>query len=264
MATVGTDAEGQVKFLVSCIRFSANGKVDFEAVANDCTIVSKAAAAKRFERILKAHGMKPGDLSKGGPASNVTPTQSPAKTGQKTPSKGASKATPKNKSASKRTAPVASPTSNTKRAKLIASHPAVSSYNNEDDEEEQDEFKMKKEDHADVDSFTTTGSYYDNPRARNHDDDDLQLLYVVEKTIGCPIHDTGEYRVPPSVSVSSDTNTDSSTQMLPTPMSSSRLNFTQLPASYHAWGLMPGSLFPSWPDTCIHEDRDAVQLVGIC
>ncbi|TAQ86151.1 hypothetical protein B7494_g5525 [Chlorociboria aeruginascens] len=47
----------QFKFLISCIRYSNNGKVDFGQVAKECKIVSKGAAAKRYERMMKAHGI---------------------------------------------------------------------------------------------------------------------------------------------------------------------------------------------------------------
>ncbi|KAH0442133.1 hypothetical protein CCHR01_12844 [Colletotrichum chrysophilum] len=224
---VGTDAEGQVKFLVNCIRFSNNGKVDFEAVATECNIASKGAAAKRFSRLLQQHGMKVSDLAKPGPAGTASPAQTPTGGTPKTPAKSAAKATPKTKSAGKRTAATASPSTNTKRAKLAASHPAVSSYNDEDDEEDQEEFKVKKEEpHS---ASAATGSYYENPRGRDRDDDDLQLLYVVEKAAGCPVHDTAECRGPQSVSVASDTNTDSSIQMLPPVTTNSKFNLPQAP-----------------------------------
>ncbi|KAH8820581.1 hypothetical protein F5884DRAFT_866459 [Xylogone sp. PMI_703] len=51
--------EEQFKFLISCIRYSNNGKVDFTEVAKECNIVSKGAAAKRYERLMKAHGISP-------------------------------------------------------------------------------------------------------------------------------------------------------------------------------------------------------------
>ncbi|KPM37199.1 hypothetical protein AK830_g9347 [Neonectria ditissima] len=50
----------QVKFLVSCIGHTTNGRPDFQAVAEELSIISKAAAQKRYERMLKAHGIKPG------------------------------------------------------------------------------------------------------------------------------------------------------------------------------------------------------------
>ncbi|KAK1832736.1 hypothetical protein QBC39DRAFT_433036 [Podospora conica] len=53
------DAEAQFKFLISCIKHSVAGKVDFQAVATELEIVSKAAAAKRYERLLKAHDASP-------------------------------------------------------------------------------------------------------------------------------------------------------------------------------------------------------------
>ncbi|KAI1325926.1 hypothetical protein F5Y16DRAFT_400955 [Xylariaceae sp. FL0255] len=51
------DQDSQVDFLVSCIQHGVNGKIDFEAVRQDCGIVSKGAAAKRYERILKTRGV---------------------------------------------------------------------------------------------------------------------------------------------------------------------------------------------------------------
>ncbi|KAI4264933.1 MAG: hypothetical protein L6R35_007265, partial [Caloplaca aegaea] len=39
-----TSADEQVKFLMSCIRYSVSGKIDFEEVAKECSIVSKGAA----------------------------------------------------------------------------------------------------------------------------------------------------------------------------------------------------------------------------
>ncbi|KAI4116444.1 MAG: hypothetical protein LQ345_003139 [Seirophora villosa] len=50
-------ADQQIKFLVSCIRHSNNGKVDFAEVANECNIISGGAAAKRYQRILRAHNL---------------------------------------------------------------------------------------------------------------------------------------------------------------------------------------------------------------
>ncbi|RDW88090.1 hypothetical protein BP6252_00122 [Coleophoma cylindrospora] len=49
--------EDQFKFLISCIRYSNNGKVDFSQVAKECQIVSKGAAAKRYERMMRTHGI---------------------------------------------------------------------------------------------------------------------------------------------------------------------------------------------------------------
>ncbi|KAK4691817.1 hypothetical protein P7C71_g5265, partial [Lecanoromycetidae sp. Uapishka_2] len=49
--------DDQFKFLISCIRYSNNGKVDFEEVRKECDICSRGAAAKRYERMMKAHGI---------------------------------------------------------------------------------------------------------------------------------------------------------------------------------------------------------------
>ncbi|KAK0651354.1 hypothetical protein B0T16DRAFT_386801 [Cercophora newfieldiana] len=73
----GIDHESHFKFLLSCIRHSAAGKVNFAAVAEELDIVSKAAAAKRYERLLKAHDAQPapGTPKKGdgAPATPKTP-----------------------------------------------------------------------------------------------------------------------------------------------------------------------------------------------
>ncbi|KAF3918845.1 hypothetical protein ABW20_dc0101844 [Dactylellina cionopaga] len=59
-----TSDEGQFMFLISCIKYSKNGKPDFELVAQDRGIVSKGAAAKRFSRMMKTYGIS---LVEGGP-----------------------------------------------------------------------------------------------------------------------------------------------------------------------------------------------------
>ncbi|KAI1471887.1 uncharacterized protein F4812DRAFT_197760 [Daldinia caldariorum] len=51
------DIDSQFKFLIMCIKHSTAGKVDFTEVAKECEIVSKGAAAKRYERLLRAHGI---------------------------------------------------------------------------------------------------------------------------------------------------------------------------------------------------------------
>ncbi|KAJ8071511.1 hypothetical protein OCU04_001830 [Sclerotinia nivalis] len=87
--------EEQFKFLISCIRYSNNGKVfplfpplhfavylllnhhltvlskkntkiaqvDFGRVAKECNIVTKGAAAKRYERMMRSHGIAPNAAS---------------------------------------------------------------------------------------------------------------------------------------------------------------------------------------------------------
>ncbi|KFZ05791.1 hypothetical protein V501_08014 [Pseudogymnoascus sp. VKM F-4519 (FW-2642)] len=63
--------EEQFRFLISCIRWSNNGKVDFTEVAKECQVVSKGAAAKRYERMMRAHGIHPN----GGPGRAPTARQ---------------------------------------------------------------------------------------------------------------------------------------------------------------------------------------------
>ncbi|ODH27249.1 hypothetical protein ACO22_04246 [Paracoccidioides brasiliensis] len=65
MSRVSSDE--QLNFLLKCVKHSSNGKVDFAEVAAECNIVSKGAAAKRYERLMKANGINPN----GGPASGT-------------------------------------------------------------------------------------------------------------------------------------------------------------------------------------------------
>ncbi|KAI2473354.1 hypothetical protein F4781DRAFT_427371 [Annulohypoxylon bovei var. microspora] len=51
------DTDSQFKFLIACIKHSSAGKVDFTEVARELNIISKGAAAKRYERLMKAHGI---------------------------------------------------------------------------------------------------------------------------------------------------------------------------------------------------------------
>lgn len=51
--------DDQLKFLLNCVKHSQNGKIDFVEVARECAIVSKGAAAKRYERLMKANGIHP-------------------------------------------------------------------------------------------------------------------------------------------------------------------------------------------------------------
>ncbi|KAH7272121.1 hypothetical protein MRS44_002628 [Fusarium solani] len=90
------DPADQVKFLVSCIGHTSNGRPDFQAVADELAIVSKAAAQKRYERMLKAHGIsRPGVLA-GGDSAPATPTKRKAKaegagSAKKKPARGKAK-----------------------------------------------------------------------------------------------------------------------------------------------------------------------------
>ncbi|KAI8678162.1 hypothetical protein NCS55_00535700 [Fusarium keratoplasticum] len=90
------DPADQVKFLVSCIGHTSNGRPDFQAVADELAIVSKAAAQKRYERMLKAHGIsRPGALA-GGDTAPTTPTKRKAKaegagSAKKKPARGKAK-----------------------------------------------------------------------------------------------------------------------------------------------------------------------------
>ncbi|KAH6610233.1 hypothetical protein Trco_000253 [Trichoderma cornu-damae] len=82
------DPAEQVRFLVSCIGHTTNGRPDFTLVAEELGIVSKAAASqKRYERMLKANGVnasKP--AAKSGTEDDKTPVSTPVK---RKPTRGA-------------------------------------------------------------------------------------------------------------------------------------------------------------------------------
>ncbi|KAJ4413603.1 hypothetical protein N0V85_003502 [Neurospora sp. IMI 360204] len=76
------DVAGQMNFLLTCIKHSTNGKINWTEVAEELSIVSKAAAAKRYERLLKSHDIQPpknyGSLTDDVPV-GASGTSSPAK-----------------------------------------------------------------------------------------------------------------------------------------------------------------------------------------
>ncbi|KLJ06315.1 hypothetical protein EMPG_10299 [Blastomyces silverae] len=96
-------SDEQLNFLLKCVKYSSNGKVDFDQVARECNIVSKGAAAKRYERLMKANGINPNGGATAGtnapspqepnfnrttPKKSIpkTPTKGNSTTGTKTPS----------------------------------------------------------------------------------------------------------------------------------------------------------------------------------
>ncbi|KAL1959062.1 hypothetical protein VTO42DRAFT_3303 [Malbranchea cinnamomea] len=85
-----TSSDEQLNFLIKCVKHSNNGKVDFQAVADECGIVSKGAAAKRYERLLKSNGVNPnggGSATTDGESPTKSTTVTPKKTPTKTPTK---------------------------------------------------------------------------------------------------------------------------------------------------------------------------------
>ncbi|OJD27631.1 hypothetical protein ACJ73_00964 [Blastomyces percursus] len=111
-------SDEQLTFLLKCVKYSSNGKVDFDQVARECNIVTKGAAAKRYERLMKANGINPNCAPAAGPdvhspqepsfnrntpkkSTPKTPTKGNSTTGTKTPSTrkrktiGQAKGTPK-------------------------------------------------------------------------------------------------------------------------------------------------------------------------
>ncbi|GAB7347888.1 hypothetical protein MBLNU459_g5413t1 [Dothideomycetes sp. NU459] len=81
--------EDQVKFLVACFR-NANpkpGKIDWNAVAAECGIITSGAAAKRWERLLKANGIAPSSITGARNGDSASNPQTPQK---EQPAKGPS------------------------------------------------------------------------------------------------------------------------------------------------------------------------------
>ncbi|KAK0386489.1 hypothetical protein NLU13_6324 [Sarocladium strictum] len=74
------DPEQQIRFLVTCIGHTANGRPNFQSVADELGIVSKAAAHKRYERLLKQYSItsKPA-FANNGAEEKSSPKSSPPK-----------------------------------------------------------------------------------------------------------------------------------------------------------------------------------------
>ncbi|CEJ80476.1 hypothetical protein VHEMI00655 [[Torrubiella] hemipterigena] len=53
------DAADHIRFLVACIKSTGAGRPDFDQVAEQLGIVTRGAAQKRYERLIKAHGLGP-------------------------------------------------------------------------------------------------------------------------------------------------------------------------------------------------------------
>ncbi|QKX62417.1 uncharacterized protein TRUGW13939_09578 [Talaromyces rugulosus] len=64
----------QIQFLLSCVRHSNYGQVDFDPVVEECQIISKGAAAKRLSRLLKRY---PAGAKSSTTSSNTTNSKTP-------------------------------------------------------------------------------------------------------------------------------------------------------------------------------------------
>ncbi|KKY37328.1 hypothetical protein UCDDA912_g02673 [Diaporthe ampelina] len=93
------DTESQFKFLIACIKHTNAGKVDFGKVAEELSIVTKAAAAKRYERLMKAHGI---EKSNGGGTNSAGASGPSTPTTPKTPATGRKNASSRTTPASKK------------------------------------------------------------------------------------------------------------------------------------------------------------------
>ncbi|PNP50830.1 hypothetical protein THARTR1_08451 [Trichoderma harzianum] len=89
------DPAEQVRFLVSCIGHTTNGRPDFTLVAEELGIVSKAAAQKRYERMLKANGV---NASKPAAKSSADDENTPVSTPVKRKTTGAARGSAQKKS----------------------------------------------------------------------------------------------------------------------------------------------------------------------
>ncbi|KIL91663.1 hypothetical protein FAVG1_05280 [Fusarium avenaceum] len=134
----------QVKFLVSCIGHTTNGRPDFQSVADELSIVSKAAAQKRYERMLKAHGIsRPGALANG----DATPPTTPTKRKAKTEGPGsAAKRTPRSKAKKE------DDEEEDVKPKVSASKPKAKPKIKKEAEEEKEKEKEEKEEKEATDS----------------------------------------------------------------------------------------------------------------
>ncbi|XDG02935.1 hypothetical protein ABKA04_002550 [Annulohypoxylon sp. FPYF3050] len=155
------DIDSQFKFLIACIKHSSAGKVDFGEVAKELSIISKGAAAKRYERLMKAHGISNGGSvkketkdSKEGVKTRATPSKKrklaavdedagdvdePVKKeikGEvKTEDSIAVKAEQENSVSAMATAPGATPTNGIAPSGQVGSSPSTNAQNDEDDDD---------------------------------------------------------------------------------------------------------------------------------
>ncbi|KAA8643639.1 uncharacterized protein ATNIH1004_010408 [Aspergillus tanneri] len=108
--------EEQFQFLLSCIRFSNSGKIDFNQVAKECSIISKGAAAKRYERLMKAHGINPSGGTVSTPAGNKSGKNSGVGDGNENASPGKNKHSEAKRKATTTPSPI---NSSPKKARLM-------------------------------------------------------------------------------------------------------------------------------------------------
>ncbi|OQU98639.1 hypothetical protein CLAIMM_04391 [Cladophialophora immunda] len=78
-------SDDQLRFLLSCVKHATNGRVDFVEVAKECGVVSKGAAAKRYERLMKANGVSSTSGSAISSASRPPPSKQKAKSSDERP-----------------------------------------------------------------------------------------------------------------------------------------------------------------------------------
>ncbi|EGS23900.1 uncharacterized protein CTHT_0006090 [Thermochaetoides thermophila DSM 1495] len=115
--------------------------VNFAAVAEELNIVSKAAAAKRYERLLKAHGINPAS-----PRKNAA-TKTEEEGEPSTPSKKRKRATARNTTASKEDDEAQASKTPTKRGKKAAKEETAVKEESSDVKDEQD---IKEESDSDA------------------------------------------------------------------------------------------------------------------
>ncbi|OAA59423.1 hypothetical protein ISF_06358 [Cordyceps fumosorosea ARSEF 2679] len=125
MSNKAAGSDQNVRFLVACINHSTNGKPNFELVAKELDIVSKGAATKRYERLLKSIASAPK------PTAAATTTADDDDGDEAEPAKPPAK---------KRKAPAAPKASAVKKAKTAtrAKKPQVKDEGEEKEEEKVD------------------------------------------------------------------------------------------------------------------------------
>ncbi|KIW79315.1 hypothetical protein Z517_05927 [Fonsecaea pedrosoi CBS 271.37] len=78
--------DDQLRFLLSCVKHATHGRVDFMEVAKECGVISKGAAAKRYERLAKANGVSSTSASATSPVSKPTQPKQKARHPEEKPS----------------------------------------------------------------------------------------------------------------------------------------------------------------------------------
>ncbi|KAL4988234.1 hypothetical protein BDW68DRAFT_177122 [Aspergillus falconensis] len=143
-----------VVLLLSCIQHSDIQKIDFAAVAQQCNITTSGAAAKRYQRLLKAHRegkVTAGDNSAaaGGGPSGINQAQNQSLTQNQTTSGSAKKGRKRKEPAPKEDGNGDEPATKRKRGRPPKAQAEIAAevetQGPQGDEEEEDDIPVKEE-----------------------------------------------------------------------------------------------------------------------